>query len=247
MMRFWKNLSQPSQFVSRSKVFTGPLVIGLLLISGTASGFQANSSPQDTAQNFSAGQQASINTTAVQQNKISESRIAELRAFAKAHHPEIMPLLDFLQQKRTKKFNKVIKGLDRDVSNLERLKKRSDEAYERGLAMWVNQSRVQLYAAQFKVAADDKTAAELKEKIRLLIEENLDARVTQMARDQEKLEARLVRLRKGIEEIKTNRDALIAKKIQYATRSAPKMNTGENLNSVKDRKRSATPQANPEK
>ena len=158
-----------------------------------------------------------------------------------------MPLLDFLQQKRTKKFNKVIKGLDRDVSNLERLKKRSDEAYERGLAMWVNQSRVQLYAAQFKVAADDKTAAELKEKIRLLIEENLDARVTQMARDQEKLEARLVRLRKGIEEIKTNRDALIAKKIQYATRSAPKMNTGENLNSVKDSKRSATPQANPEK
>ena len=53
MMRFWKNLSQPSQFVSRSKVFAGPLVIGLLLISGTASGFQANSSPQDTAQNFS--------------------------------------------------------------------------------------------------------------------------------------------------------------------------------------------------
>ena len=138
-----------------------------------------------------------------------------------------MPLLDFLEKKRPKRFQKVLNGLDRDVRNLERLKKRSAEAYERGLAAWVNRSRIQLYAAQYKVAADDKTAAELREKIRLLVEENLDARLAQIERDLANVQGRAARLQKAAEDIRSKRDVLIKKRIAAATRKAPKMNQGK--------------------
>ena len=114
-------------------------------------------------------------------------------------------------------------GLNRSVSNLERLQKRSPEAYQRNLATWINRSRIQLYAAQFKVAADEKTAAELREKIRLLVEENLDARAAQLERDLVTTKERAAKLQRLADDIKVNRDAIIEKKIVAATRNAPRM------------------------
>ena len=203
------------------------LVAGLLLMSGSALGYQANSSPAGAEQNKPAGKQAKVTAPKAPQKKLSESRIADLRAFAKSHQPEIVPLLDFLEKKRPKKFQKVINGLNRDVTNLERLKKRSAEAYERGLAMWINRSQIQLYAAQFKVAADEKTAAELRKKIRLLIEENLDARTSQIELDIANAQARIARLQKVAADIKSNREAMIEKKIGAATKRAPNINGGK--------------------
>ena len=228
MMRFFKYSNHPSQlaFCGVAALFAA----GLLSMSGSALGCQANSIQPDKAQGKAASKlQASTRATTspTQQIKLPESRIAELRAFAKSHHAEIIPLLDFLEKKRPKKFQKVINGLDRDLSNLERLQKKSDEAYQRGLAAWIRQSRIQLYAAQFKVAADEETAAELREKIRSLIEENLDTRVAQMERDIAHAEARAARLRKVAKEIKAKRDTMIEKRIEAATRNAPKMNKGK--------------------
>ena len=93
--------------------------------------------------------------------------------------------------------------------------------------MWINRSQIQLYAAQFKVAADEKTAAELRKKIRLLIEENLDARTSQIELDIANAQARIARLQKVAEDIKSNREAMIEKKIGAATKRAPNMNEGK--------------------
>ena len=226
MMRFFKDFDHPSQLFFRYGAVATLSMAGLLLTSSSASGFQANSSQTDAAQDRASTQQANVQGPKAEPKKLPESRIAELRAFAKAHHPEIMPLLDSLEKKRPKKFQKVMTGLDRNVSNLERMQKRSPEAYQRGLANWINQSRIQLYAAQFKVAADDKTAADLRVKIRLLIEENLDARVSHFENELVSAKDRVLRLQNAADDIKANRDALIEKKFAAATKNAPRMSRG---------------------
>ena len=235
MMYFFRNLNLPSRSLRRwlasSRKSAGffacvasMFLASLISMSGSAAGFQTDPSQPPTAQ----GQirQTKVQSANAQQKTLSESRIAELRAFVKTHHPEIMPLLDFLEKKRSKRFDKVMAGLDRNVSNLERLQKRSPEAYQRGLATWINQSRIKLYAAEYKVAADEETAAELRKKIRLLIEENLDARVSQLERDVASSKERAARLQKTADDIRANRDALIEKKITTATKRALKMKTG---------------------
>ena len=226
MMRFLKSFDHLSQLAIRFGAIAAFSAAGILLTSGSASGFQANPSKADAAQDRVSTKQGKVQDTSAQQKKLPDLRVAELRAFAKAHHPEIMPLLDSLEKKRPKKFQKVMAGLNRSVSNLERLQKKSPEAYQRGLATWINQSRIQLYAAQYKVAADDKTAAVLRVKLVQLIEENLDARVSQLESDIAGAKDRVVRLQKVADDLKSNRDALIEKKIAAATKNAPRMKKG---------------------
>ena len=246
MTLFYSNVKTFSQLAFRYGFTVALSIAALLSTSASASAYQANSNSPDSASNKPALNKASdqlSNVTAdrVKQKKLPESRIAELRAFANAHHPEIMPLINFLEAKRTKKFHKVIKSLNRDVSNLERLRKKSPDAYERGLAIWINSSKIQLYAAQFKVANDDATADELREKIRLLLEENLDTQVMQIERDIVTTQEKAARLQKALEDIKANRNTMIKKRIEAATKRAPKMNTGENLKKADAREPVATP------
>ena len=237
MMYFFRNLNLPSRSLRRwlassrksagfSACVASMFLASLISMSGSAAGFQTAPSQPPTAQGQNRQMKVQSTNAQAQQKTLSESRIAELRAFVKTHHPEIMPLLDFLEKKRSKRFDKVMAGLDRNVSNLERLQKRSPEAYQRGLATWINQSRIKLYAAEYKVAADEETAAELRKKIRLLIEENLDARVSQLERDVASSKERAARLQKTADDIRANRDALIEKKIATATKRALKMKTG---------------------
>lgn len=234
-MHFLKNFNRASRSiglcqtakrknVTLSAACAVMFVAGLLAMSGSAAGFQAKTSQPPASPAQPSTQPPKPQDVSARQEKLPESRIAELRAFAKTHHPEIMPLLDFLEKKRPKKFNKVMAGLNRNVSNLERLQKKSAEAYQRGLATWINQSRVNLYAAQFKVAADDATAAELRKKIRTLIEENIDARISHLERDLANSKEKTARLQKVADEIKAKRDATVEKKIANATKNAPNMN-----------------------
>jgi len=78
-----------------------------------------------------------------------------------------------------------MKGLDRDVSKLERTKKKSIKAYQRGLDDWINQSKIQLYAAQYRIADEDETAIKLREEIQLLVGKSIDSRIAQLERERE--------------------------------------------------------------
>lgn len=230
MIRFCKNLN-----ASRQLLFCLAAAFALTLFCGTASALQSNSSDTIASQTKPKIEQGNKTDTKAAVKKLPESRIAELRAFAKQHHPEIMPLLNFLAEKRPKKFDKVMIGFDRDVSNLEKAKQKSPEAYERGLAAWVNQSRIKLYAAQFKVAADEETAAKLQEKIKQLIAEKVDARIEYLEREQATALAKVKRLEKSIEAQKTAREATIQKRMTAATKNAPNMSKKKKVPSDKEK------------
>ena len=76
-------------------------VAGVLAMGGTASGFQAKPNQSDAAkvQVPTKSQMDKRKDISVQKKKLSETRIAELKSFAKTHHPEMTPLLEFLREK----------------------------------------------------------------------------------------------------------------------------------------------------
>lgn len=226
MIRFCKKIN--------TLVFCLTSVFALTLLSSPAMAWQAISSESvATPENPKIEQEA--NKAA--KKKLSDARIAELLDFAKQHHPEILPLLDFLKTNRPKKFDKVIRGIDRAVSKLEKAKQKSPEAYQTDLADWIDQSRIRLYAAQFRVAADKETAAKLLEKIRLLVTEKVDAKIAGLEQGRASAQAKVKRLEKAIESQKAGREATIQKRINNVTRNAPNMNnTGKKPKVETDKK-----------
>ena len=223
-MRCFGKIVSPSRLAIRCGSVATLLAAMLVLTNAPAFGYQTNSGSPGANRDLASTRQGKEAKVNVPTKTLPDSRVAELRDFAQTHHAEILPLLNFLETKRPKRFQKVMAKLDRSVSNLERLRKRSPEAYQRGLATWINQSQIQLYAAQFKVAADDKTAAELREKIRRLVEENLDARVSQIEEELSFANDKITRLQKVAEDIKANREAMIEKKTDAATKHGRRMN-----------------------
>ena len=235
MTRFYKNLNARRQlFLCLANVFA------LTLLSGNALALQVNLSEpvavqgKPKAQKGARGEQGGKKEAKPAPRKLSEARVTELRGFAKQHHPEIMPLLDFLGKERPKKFDQVMNGLNRDVSNLEKAKQKSPEAYERGLAAWVNQSRIQLYAAQFKVAADKETAAKLRQKIEVLVAEKIDTRIAYLEKEREAVLEKAERIGKSIETQKSTREAMIKKRIASVTKHALKMRERKKSGSDKE-------------
>jgi len=162
----------------------------LILLSSSASALQVNSSETVAPPTGRKIQRAVKNEAQAAPKNIPDARITELLDFAKQHHPEVLPLLDFLQAKRPNEFDKVIIKFDRAISRLEKAKQKSPKAYQAGLAAWINQSKIRLYAAQFKIAADAETAAKLRKKIEILVTEKVDARIESLERDQAAVQAR---------------------------------------------------------
>ena len=230
MIRFSKNLNS-----SRHRLFCSAIAFVLILLCSTASAWQVNSSETDALLVEPKIERSNKKDTKAPPKKLSDARIAELLGFAKQHHPEILPLLDFLKTKRPKKFDKVINRLNRDVNKLEKVKQRSPEAYQAGLAAWVNQSQTQLYAAQFKVAADQETADKLREKIKMLVTENIDARIEFQERERARLQAKGDRLEKVIENQKAAREATIRKRVNSVTKRAPNMSKKNKSPKVKEK------------
>ena len=219
MTRFRNNLSPNWQLLFC--LYSGFV---LILLSNTASAWQINSSQKVAPLAEPKLQQINKKDSTAASRKLPDARVAELLGFAKQHHPEILPLLDFLKTKRPKKFDKIINKFDRDVSRLEKAKRKSPEAYQAGLAAWVNQSHIQLYVAQFKVAADEETAAKLREKIEILVAEKVDAKIKSLERERTTAQAKADRLNKAIKHQKATREATIRKRINNVTKKAPKRN-----------------------
>lgn len=242
MMHFSEKLERPSHGIKfRIGAFCAGIA-GLLLLGGSALAQEKLGSAQ-------AGPEvASIKESVASDSvELSAGRIDELFKFAHMHHPEITPLLRSLQKKRPNKFKQVMRRLDRDVRNLAQVKERSPEAYQMDLKAWINRSHIRLYSAQFKVAADDKTADAIRMKIQQLLEENIDAKISRQERYLAKAQARVEWLQESLAELKTGREAWIEKRIKSATKKwvNPKKNPG--MSDGKKASRKAGEAANPPK
>ena len=219
MIRSSKNLNP-----SRRRLFCLAITFALILLGNTASAWQTKSSKTVAPPVKPKIERSNKKDAKSSLKKLPDARVAKLLGFAEQHHPEILPLLDFLKTKRTKKFDKVINKLNRDVSKLEKAKQRSPEAYQKGLTAWINQSQTQLYAAQFKVTADKESADKLREKIKILVTEKIDARIQALELERAKAQAKGDRLEQVIEKQKAAREATILKRVNSVTKSAPNMN-----------------------
>ena len=59
------------------------------------------------------------------------ARRAELLKFCEEHHKELLPLLESLRKKRPAEFERALKTLDREINQLQAIKIKSIERYEK--------------------------------------------------------------------------------------------------------------------
>ncbi|HSG72417.1 MAG TPA: hypothetical protein VLA12_18545 [Planctomycetaceae bacterium] len=130
---------------------------------------------------------------------ITPEREAAARMFAQPHHPELIQLLDKLQQDMETRYGQAIRQLYQASERLARTKERSEQDYELQLSLWKVDSRIQLHAARLSVSRNSR-ADELKE-LETLLKERVLVRRKIYEREREKLQARVDRLDESLDRL----------------------------------------------
>lgn len=94
---------------------------------------------------------------------LSKSQQVSAIAFAKANHPELVPLLNSLKRTREADYNRELRQLYQASTRLGKLKSRVQvERYEQELTVWKLDSRIRLQLAKWAVSKDSKLEAEIR-------------------------------------------------------------------------------------
>lgn len=134
-------------------------------------------------------------TTAVwgQQSR-DRARHAEAEAalaFAQKHHPELAQLLKRLKSADQPAFRKAIDDLSQARRRLTRLQERDSERYDAALRIWSLDSRIRLLVARSTM--NDKH--DVESRLRRLLRERQQTRLTLLRLEQERLQSRLEHVR----------------------------------------------------
>lgn len=130
---------------------------------------------------------------------ITPEREAAARMFAQRHHPELIQLLDKLQQDMETRYGQAIRQLYQASERLARTKERSEQDYELQLSLWKVDSRIQLHAARLSVSRNSR-ADELKD-LETLLKERVLVRREIYEREREKLQTRVDRLDESLDRL----------------------------------------------
>lgn len=130
---------------------------------------------------------------------ITPEREAAARMFAQRHHPELIQLLDKLQQDMETRYGQAIRQLYQASERLARTKERSEQDYELQLSLWKVDSRIQLHAARLSVSRNSR-ADELKD-LESLLKERVLVRRKIYEREREKLQTRVDRLDESLDRL----------------------------------------------
>jgi hypothetical protein len=130
---------------------------------------------------------------------ITPEREAAARTFAQRHHPELIQLLDKLQQDMETRYGQAIRQLYQTSERLARTKERSEGDYELQLSLWKVDSRIKLHAARLSVSRNSR-AAEL-DGLEELLRERVLVRRKIYEREREKLQARIDRVNDSLERL----------------------------------------------
>lgn len=139
------------------------------------------------------------NRESKQELVITPEREAAARTFAQQHHPELIQLLDKLQQDMETRYGQAIRQLYQAGERLARIKERSEEDYELQLSLWKVDSRIQLHAARLSVSRNSR-ATEL-DGLEDLLKERVLVRRKIYEREREKLQTRIDRVNKSLERL----------------------------------------------
>lgn len=162
--------------------------------------------------------------------------------FASQHHPELGQLLASLRRHDRSQFNKAVLDLNLTVERLARTQARSPERYQLDLDAWKLDSRIQLLAARMSMDDSPKLQTELKQ----LIEQRLEVRALQWEQERERLRARIDKLDKSIEVLRTHPTEAVERELNRLTnlsrsRARSKSNSAEATSDSEPRRLSPRP------
>lgn len=127
---------------------------------------------------------------------VAEAENAALE-FARTHHSELANLLERLQRANPRAYRAAIIDLSKDRVRLERLQERAPERYEYELQLWTMDSQIRLLAAR----AGRGNADEFRPRLKELMQQRQEFRLSHLQQERERLTARLERVDGQIAEI----------------------------------------------
>ena len=209
---------------------------------GTSDRKPAGSRKQDNERAKSAQQKKKTLTSKSgdisRRTALSKSQQTAAIAFAKANHPELVPLLNSLKRRRETDYNRELRQLHSASTRLGKLKERMQkERYEQELAVWKLDSRIRLQLAKWSVSKDDKLGSE----IRKALTERQAIRKAQYERELARLNERQSRVEsmlRGLTDEKLDKEwDQLSKSVTRRRRqsAAKKRSNGQSAKSAKDK------------
>lgn len=160
----------------------------------------------------------------------------EVKDFVRKNHPEIMRLLNRLQDRHPKAYVKAMKSIAVSYRRLNNIQKNTPERYDAALKRWNVRSRIKLLSARIAI----KDTPERQQELKKLVSEEIELRVAQLKEEQarvtqrmEKVEKRLLKL---TPETESERETLIAREMKTAIRRTQILLSGLKGNKSKAQK-----------
>ena len=139
-------------------------------------------------------------------------------AFAVAHHPELVPLLDRLRKEAPGEFAAAVADLDRTRERLAKLRDRQPERHDAALAEWRLSSRIRLTLARLAT----NPSAEAEEELRELVRQRAEARLAPLRAERDRITTRLDKITAQLEAIDRDPDAAVAAEFEAVRAKAAK-------------------------
>ena len=158
-------------------------------------------------------------------------------AFAVAHHPELVPLLDRLRKEAPGEFAAAVADLDRTRERLAKLRDKQPERHDAALAEWKLSSRIRLTLARLAT----NPSAESEEELRQLVRQRAEARLVPLRAERDRITARLDKITAQLEAFDRDPDAAVAAEYEAVRAKAAKATPRPNA----ARKPPAPPQPEP--
>jgi hypothetical protein len=163
-------------------------------------------------------------------------------AFIRAHHPELLEVLDQLKAGSPKRYKAVVLDLFRSSERLRAMREMDPNRYELALKAWKVRSRIHLLAARAALSNDESLRLEL----RRAFEEQADIRRAQLQYDRDLLSERLKKADAALGKLDEERAAQIERQynslIQKIEKSGDRAKALKQNKAAKDRKpKTATP------
>jgi hypothetical protein len=127
-------------------------------------------------------------------------------AFAVAHHPELVPLLDRLRTEAPREFAAAVADLDRTRERLAKLRDRQPERHDAALTEWKLSSRIRLSLARLTT----NPSAEAEEELRQLVRQRAEARLAPLRAERERITTRLEKVTAQLEAFDRDPEAAVA-------------------------------------
>lgn len=132
------------------------------------------------------------------------------KAFAEEHHPELAALLRTLEKMHPQAYQAAVRDVARAADRLNAMKERDDARYERELKVWKTRSRVHVVSAEYRISP----GADLEQKLRALMQDELQAKRELLAFERERAEKRLDQLDRQLRELDEKGSAMIDRQIE---------------------------------